>query len=73
VVLGVLTSYTIGVIYTEANIKGDLFWRLQFMFPLIPNIIQTVFLLTGYIPESPVSFLKKERFEDAREIYALFN
>jgi hypothetical protein len=73
VVLGVLTAFTIGVIYSVTGLENEIAWRLQFAFPILPLMIQFIGIFTGYIPESPHSFIMKNRREDAREILALFN
>lgn len=69
VVLGVLMAYSLGVIYTDSSLDFQVFWRLQFAFPVIPTFIQTVLICNNYIPESPTSIL---RFGDKEEaIYIL--
>lgn len=54
VVLGVLTSYTIGVIYDVTGVNtyenGEVFWRMQFILPALPSLLQFIFMLAGYIP-----------------------
>lgn len=82
VVLGVLVSFLMGVIFTNAfDIKNntilsewqwETFWRVQLGIPLLPSIFQLFFILIGYIPESPHSLIIKNRKESAREVLTLF-
>lgn len=86
VVLGVLVAYLIGnVIFTNCfNLdtvpsgqsiptwQYQTFWRVQLAIPLLPSLLQLLFIAVGYIPESPHSLILKNRKDTAREVLALF-
>jgi MFS family permease len=66
VVLGVLTSYVLGVIFTDTHADYELIWRFMLAVPALPSILQLFFIIIGFIPESPYSLIVKNRREDAR-------
>jgi MFS family permease len=82
VVLGVLTAFTLGVIFTNSfdittgkvldSWQIETFWRVQLAVPLLPSLLQLLFIAVGYIPESPHSLITKNRKESAREVLSLF-
>ncbi len=74
VVLGVLVSFLLGMIFTDsfgmlAYTKADqvqpwqreVFWRVILGVPLLPSLLQLLFIACGYIPESPHSLIAKNR------------
>ena len=82
VVLGVLVSFSVGVVFTDAfNITSNstltewqykTFWRVQLGVPIIPSIIQLFLIAVGYIPESLHSLILKNRKESAHQVISLF-
>ena len=82
VVLGVLVSFTVGVIFTDAfdittntvlsEWQYNTFWRVQLGIPIIPSIIQLFLIAIGYIPESIHSLILKNRKEPAYSVVSLF-
>lgn len=84
VVLGVLVAFTLGVIFTDsfqqeisnppplAEWQIATFWRVMLAIPMLPSIIQLLFIIGGYIPESPHSLILKNRREQARDVLGLF-
>lgn len=50
--------FVLQVIFQQAvNLDPEPFWRIIWLFPAIPVIIQSVLLLAGFVPESPTSLL----------------
>lgn len=62
VVLGVLVAFTLGVIFTDsfqqektnppplANWQIETFWRVMLAIPMLPSLLQLIFIGCGYIP-----------------------
>lgn len=82
--LGVLIAFVVGVIFTNCfdlqyspqpvptDWQIETFWRVMLIIPIIPSILQLIFIGAGYIPESPYSLIVKNRREQAREVLGIF-
>jgi MFS family permease len=63
IVLGVVLDYAFKVIFVKTNANYELFWRFIFTFTAVPCIIQVIAILTGFMPESPMSLIQKGKIE----------
>jgi hypothetical protein len=40
--------------------------------PVLPSLLQLIFIAVGFIPESPYSLIIKNRREQARDVLSIF-
>jgi hypothetical protein len=73
IVLGVVLDYAFKVIFVKTNADYQLYWRFIFTFTAVPCIIQIIAILTGYLPQSPMSLIQQGKMDEAREVLGLFN
>lgn len=71
-VLGVLVSFLVGMIMTDVfgiqsnsaavvNWQAAIFWRVMLIIPIAGPLLQLIFMMFGYIPESPYSLIVRNR------------
>lgn len=73
VVTAVVICYFLGVLFTETRTNPEFVWRFLFALPGLTSTLQSVLLICGFIPESPVSLIRNLRFEEAKYVIACFN
>lgn len=72
VVVALVVSYGIGLIFQATNVADYTFYRLMVGLNGITLLIQTVLLLSNYVPESPNSLIAKNKSEEAKKVIGMF-
>ena len=54
------------------NWQSEVFWRVMLIISVLPGLLQILMVLVGYIPESPVYLIEKNRNDKAKEVMSLF-
>lgn len=73
IVFGVVLDYIFKVAFVKSEVNTEFYWRFVFAFTGLSCIIQVICILTGFIPESPMSLIQKGKMEEAKRILGLFN
>ena len=73
VIVGIVVSYTLGLIFYLTDAESQLVWRFMFCFPAFTILMQSLLLMFDFIPESPVSLLNQNKEWEARKILEMFN
>lgn len=62
-VMGIISSYGIGLILNGANIGPNAFYHIMVSLPAAIIIVQSILFLINFIPESPNSLILKNKNE----------
>jgi MFS family permease len=74
IAVAISLCFLLQVIFQQAvDLAPEPFWRIIWLIPAIPVIIQSALLLSGFVPESPTSLLVTGRREEAREVLSQFH
>jgi hypothetical protein len=73
IVLGVVLDYAFKVIFVKSDANYELYWRFVFAFTAVPCIIQIIAIVTGFLPESPMSLIQQGKMDEARDVLGMFN
>ena len=67
-----LVDYALGVLLTAVDASPIVFVRVMQSYSTILLIFQVILLLVGFVPESPISLMKKNKLEEAKEVIGFF-
>jgi MFS family permease len=72
VVFAIVFTFALGAILEDVGASPFVFYRVMVSYNVVLILLQSVLLMTGFIPESPNSLISKNRNEQAKEVIALF-
>ena len=72
VVFGILLTFSVGLLLSKINTAPFIFCRIMLSYDSLLIIVQSILLLTNFIPESPSSLIRLNKNEESKKVIALF-